>query len=119
MVMDFVWPLRYGCHHCRCVCVPLSAGSLPFLLWLPGGEGEKAEHVSTSALRWTDCLGLPPLVTWYGVRRKSLDFSGRVAAILVGFVLTVGSACFCVSLLVFFFTFLPADSVEGEGEGEV
>ena len=102
-----------------CVCVPLSAGSLPFLLWLPGGEGEKAEHVSTSALRWTDCLGLPPLVTWYGVRRKSLDFSGRVAAILVGFVLTVGSACFCVSLLVFFFTFLPADSVEGEGEGEV
>ena len=27
-----------------------------------------------------------------------------MAAILVGFVLTVGSACFCVSLLVFFFT---------------
>ena len=66
---------------------------------LPGGE-----RVSTSLLRWTVCLGLPPLVAWYGVRRKSLDLSGGVAAILVGFVLTVGSACFCVSLLVFFFT---------------
>ena len=87
------------------VCVFLSLLVLfPFLLWLPGGEGEKGEHVSTSPLRWTVCLGLPPLVAWYGVRRKSLDLSGGVAAILVGFVLTVGSACFCVSLLVFFFT---------------
>ena len=87
------------------VCVFLSLLVLfPFLLWLPGGEGEKGEHVSTSLLRWTVCLGLPPLVAWYGVRRKSLDLSGGVAAILVGFVLTVGSACFCVSLLVFFFT---------------
>ena len=55
-------------------------------------------------------------MAWYGVRRKSLDILGGVAAILVGFVLTVGSGCFCVSLLVFFY---PADSVEGEGEGEV
>ena len=47
---------------------------------------------------------LPPLVAWYGVRRKSLDLSGGVAAISVGFVLTVDSVCFCVSLLVFFFT---------------
>ena len=87
------------------VCVFLSLLVLfPFLLWLPSGEGEKGEHVSTSPLRWTVCLGLPPLVAWYGVRRKSLDLSGGVAAILVGFVLTVGSACFCVSLLVFFFT---------------
>ena len=87
------------------VCVFLSLLALfPFFLWLPGGEGEKGERVSTSPLRWTVCLGLPPLVAWYGVRRKSLDLSGGVAAILVGFVLTVGSACFCVSLLVFFFT---------------
>ena len=43
-------------------------------------------------------------MAWYGVRRKSLDISGGVAAILVGFVLTVGSGCFCVSLLVFFLT---------------
>ena len=87
------------------VCVFLSLlAVLPFLLWLPFGEGEKGERVSTSPVRWTVCLGLPPLVAWYGVRRKSLDISGGVAAILVGFVLTVGSGCFCVSLLVFFFT---------------
>ena len=87
------------------VCVLLSLLALfSFLLWLPGGEGENGERVSTSPLRWTVCLGLPPIVAWYGVRRKSLDISGGVAAILVGFVLTVGSGCFCVSLLVFFFT---------------
>ena len=87
------------------MCVFLSLLAVfPFLLWLPGGEGEKGERVSTSPVRWTVCLGLPPLVAWYGVRRKSLDISGGVAAILVGFVLTVGSGCFCVSLLVFFLT---------------
>ena len=87
------------------VCVFLSLLAVfPFLLWMPGGEGEKGERVSTSPLRWTVCLGLPPLVARYRVRRKSLDILGGVAAILVGFVLTVGSGCFCVYLLVFFFT---------------
>jgi len=75
------------------------------LLWLPGKEMEqKGKGFSTSLLRWTICLGLPPLVAWYGVRRRSLDHSGGMAAIVVGFVLTVASGCFCVSLLVFFFT---------------
>ena len=87
------------------VCVFLSLLAVfPFLLWLPAGEGEKGERVSTSPLRWAVCLGLPPLMAWYGVRRKSLDISGGVAGILVGFVLTVGSGCFCVSSLVFFLT---------------
>ena len=43
-------------------------------------------------------------MAWYGVRRRSLDHSGGIAAIVVGFVLTLASGCFCVSLLVFFFT---------------
>ena len=101
------------------VCVFLSLLALfPSLLWLPGGEGEKGEYVSTSPLRWTVCLGLPPLVAWYGVRRKSLDLSGGVAAILVGFCADSGQ---CVLLCIsagFLFHLLPADS-EGEGEGEV
>ena len=34
------------------VCVFLSLLAVfPFLLWLPGGEGEKGERVSTSPLR--------------------------------------------------------------------
>ena len=75
------------------------------LLWLPGKEMEqKGKGFSTSPLRWTICLGLLPLVAWYGVRRKSLDHSGGTAAIVVGFVRTVASGCFCESLLVFFFT---------------
>ena len=87
------------------VCVFLSLLAVfPFLLWLAGGERDKGERVSTSPLRWTVCLGLPPLVAWYRVRRKSLDISGGVAAVLVGFVLTVCSGCFCVSSLIFFLT---------------
>ena len=87
------------------VCVFVSLLAFFTLLWLPSVEmEERGAGVSTSPLRWTICLGLPPLVAWYGVRRRSLDLSGGMAAILVGFVLTVASGCFCVSLLVFFFT---------------
>jgi len=79
-----------------CVLIPLLA-FLIFLLWLPGKEMEqKGKGFSTSPLRWTICLGLPPLVAWYGVRRRSLDHSGGMAAIVVGFVLTVASAFVCL-----------------------
>ena len=100
------------------VCVFLSLLALfPFLLWVPGGEGEKGEHVSTSPVQWTVCLGLPPLVARYGVRRKSLDIRssshfGWVCADSRQWVLLCISAGFLSH-------FLPADSVEGEGEGEM
>lgn len=38
------------------------------------------------------------------MKKKSLDFSGGMLAILVGFILTASSACFCASLLTFFGT---------------
>ena len=88
-----------------CVLISLLAFFI-LLLWLPGKEMEQKEKgFSTSPLQWTIRLGLPPpLVAWYGVRRRSLDHSGGMAAIVVGFILTLASGCFCVSLLVFFFT---------------
>ena len=87
------------------VCVLISPGILhPSPVATRQRHGTKGKGFSTSPLRWTICLGLLPLVAWYGVRRKSLDHSGGTAAIVVGFVRTVASGCFCESLLVFFFT---------------
>jgi len=75
-----------------CVLISLLAFFI-LLLWLPGKEMEQKEKgFSTSPLQWTIRLGLPPpLVAWYGVRRRSLDHSGGMAAIVVVFVLTVAS----------------------------
>ena len=54
--------------------------------------------------RFGFALGLSVLISLYGWRKRSLNLSGAVTAVVVGFVLTAASACFCVSLLAFFFT---------------
>ena len=70
------------------------------ILWLLNKES----GVSASPVRWASCLLLPVLVSVYGMKRKSLDISGGMLAILVGFILTAASACFFSSLLTFFIT---------------
>ena len=75
-------------------------GVAAIILWLLNKEN----GVSTSPVRWALCLLLPVLISLYGMKRKSLDFSGGMLAILVGFILTTASACFCSSMLAFFFT---------------
>lgn len=54
--------------------------------------------------RFGCALGLSLLISLYGWKKRSLSLSGAVAAVVVGFVLTAASACFSVTLLVFFFT---------------
>lgn len=70
------------------------------ILWLLSREG----GTSASPVRWATALLLPALISIYGMRRKSLDFSGGMASVLVGFVLTAASACFSITLLTFFIT---------------
>lgn len=62
------------------------------------------DNASRSPLRWSVSILLPIIVAVRGMMKKSLDFSGAMLAILVGFVLTASSACFCTSLLTFFIT---------------
>ncbi len=57
-----------------------------------------------SLARTCSSLALSALISWYGVRRKSLDISGGLAAVVVGSVLTAANGGFCVALLTFFFT---------------
>ena len=54
--------------------------------------------------RFACSLGLSILISLYGWKKRSLNLSGAMAAVVVGLVLTAASACFCVSLLTFFFT---------------
>ena len=54
--------------------------------------------------RFVVALVLSAFISLYGLKKRSLNRSGAVAAVLVGFVLTAANACFCVSLLTFFFT---------------
>ena len=54
--------------------------------------------------RFGCALGLSLLISLYGWKKRSLSLSGAMAAVVVGFVLTAASACFSVTLLVFFFT---------------
>ena len=47
--------------------------------------------------RFGCALGLSLLISLYGWKKRSLDLSGAVAAVIVGFVLTAASACFSAS----------------------
>ncbi|XP_045136021.1 transmembrane protein 19-like isoform X1 [Portunus trituberculatus] len=52
--------------------------------------------------RWLSATLLPVIVAWWGLRKKSLSFSGAVCGLVVGFLLTLGSYVFFVNLLIFF-----------------
>lgn len=55
-------------------------------------------------IRWAIALLLPFLISGYGLRKQSLDSTGAASAVVVGFLLTAASACFSMSLIVFFVT---------------
>ncbi|KFM80875.1 Transmembrane protein 19, partial [Stegodyphus mimosarum] len=54
--------------------------------------------------RWMFSVAITLSVTGWGIRRRSLDWSGAVAAVFVGLILTFSSYCFMVCLLTFFYT---------------
>ena len=118
----FLLSFSYALHQCRCVCSHISPGILhpsPVATrQRDGTKGERFLHLP-AAVDHRSAWGLPPLVAWYGVRRRSLDHSGGMAAIVVGFVLTLASGCFCVSLLRSLLRLFSADTMEGKREGEV
>ena len=72
--------------------------------WLLSRDPETAVAASTSPIRWTLSFLLPLLISGYGLKKRSLDPSGAALAVVVGFLLTAASACFSVSLIVFFIT---------------
>lgn len=45
---------------------------------------------------------IPVLVTKWGLKKRSLDKSGAITGLVIGFILTISSLCFCACLLTFF-----------------
>ena len=44
------------------------------------------------------------VIVRYGLKKKSLDLSGAVASVVVGFILTLSNLCFFASCVTFFLT---------------
>ncbi|XP_078000260.1 transmembrane protein 19-like [Glandiceps talaboti] len=57
-----------------------------------------------SPWRYLFALLLPIYIAKRGYRKQSLDMGGAVAALAVGFIMTISNYCFCAALLIFFFT---------------
>uniref|UniRef100_A0A8C5M058 Transmembrane protein 19 n=1 Tax=Leptobrachium leishanense TaxID=445787 RepID=A0A8C5M058_9ANUR len=57
-----------------------------------------------SPWRWLVSIVIPIIIISQGLRKKSLDNSGALSGLLVGFILTVANFSFFSSLLVFFVT---------------
>ncbi|XP_039260359.2 transmembrane protein 19-like [Styela clava] len=55
-------------------------------------------------MRWLLCTGLPILLAIRGLHKHSLSLSGAIAALFVGFTLTIANYCFMTSMIVFFLT---------------
>ncbi|OWF40476.1 Transmembrane protein 19 [Mizuhopecten yessoensis] len=52
--------------------------------------------------RWLVATVAPIMIARYGLKKGSLDKSGAIAGLIVGFVLTISSLCFFACLLTFF-----------------
>jgi len=93
VVKDFSYPsaMAYALHQCRCVCSHISPGILhPSPVATRQRDGTKGKRFLHLPAAVDHLPGAAPLVAWYGVRR-SLDHSGGMAAIVVGFILTLAS----------------------------
>lgn len=83
-------------------CLPfLLAVFLSFCFWII--DNIISENTG-SPMRYGIAIFLPLIFAGMGYRKKSLDYSGLFAAVVVGFMLTISNYCFSTSLIAFFFT---------------
>ncbi|NWS70024.1 TMM19 protein, partial [Crotophaga sulcirostris] len=57
-----------------------------------------------SPWRWLFSVFVPVIITTQGFKKKSLDYSGALGGLVVGFILTIANYSFFTSLFVFFVT---------------
>lgn len=67
-----------------------------------------------SPWRWLLSVVIPIVVVSHGLKKKSLDNSGALGGLLVGFLLTIANYSFLSALLVFFFTSSKLTKWRGE-----
>jgi len=69
---------------------------------------------SVTPTRWLVSILVPIVVASWGLRRNSLDYSGALAGLFIGFILTYSNYCFLVSLMCFFVTSSKATRFRSE-----
>ncbi|XP_063783527.1 transmembrane protein 19 [Pseudophryne corroboree] len=67
-----------------------------------------------SPWRWLFSVIAPLIIVYNGIKKKSLDSSGALGGLLVGFLLTVANYSFFSALLMFFFTSSKLTKWKGE-----
>ncbi|XP_061180343.1 transmembrane protein 19-like [Saccostrea echinata] len=60
------------------------------------------DTVPVSPWRWMIAILAPVVIATWGLKKKSLDRTGVIAGLVVGFILTISNFCFFTSLLTFF-----------------
>ncbi|XP_013402409.1 transmembrane protein 19 [Lingula anatina] len=86
-----------------CAIIPISLGFWVISVILNTYSGDGGFFEPISPWRWLFSILAPIFLSLWGRRRKSLDKSGALAGLIIGFILTFSSACFFSSLLAFFF----------------
>ncbi|XP_045498001.1 transmembrane protein 19 [Colias croceus] len=88
------------------VAIPLSMSFwIINILYTKMTHEESFEDVSSiSPTRWLASCLIPIPISLYGYRRKTLNLSGALLALVVGFVLILANYCFLMTLLTFFLT---------------
>lgn len=74
------------------------------LLWIICNSNSSSTSEAQSPVRWFMSIFLPVCIVIISLGKKKLDLTGGLTALVVGFLLTLGSYCFTSALLTFFFT---------------
>ncbi|XP_040610786.1 transmembrane protein 19 isoform X1 [Mesocricetus auratus] len=67
-----------------------------------------------SPWRWLFSIVVPVMIAWNGFKKKSLDHSGALGGLVVGFILTIANFSFFTSLLMFFLSSSKLTKWKGE-----
>lgn len=73
------------------------------ILW-PDAENSIEGHSVISPWRWLAAVVIPILFLFWGLRKKSVDASGAIFGLFMGFILTLSSYAHLMALMIFFVT---------------
>ncbi|CAD6220290.1 GSCOCG00004984001-RA-CDS [Cotesia congregata] len=65
-------------------------------------ENQTEDHAVISPWRWLAAIVIPILFSLWGLKRRSLDLSGAMLGLVVGFVLTITNYAYLADLMCFF-----------------
>lgn len=96
---DFLKPVLIGV-----VAIPVSLTLWVFYVLSSQYLIQPSASDSSNPIRWLMAISLPILITYHGLKKKSLSVSGAVLGYFIGFILTLTSYTYMASMIVFFIT---------------